>query len=162
MAYCVFIRKADSIYDDIPAERYQFPAQYLGRAEPCIGEWRLRAFLAGIAIAAMLTACSNQPSREDLEGQVEELQSRVEELEGENANLRMQLDEAHGKASESVAAATMAKNAAEEAQSEARRFSFEDWQYVVPNIQAATDDAVDAAGSAANAAEEVEAAASVD
>jgi putative restriction endonuclease len=33
------MHKADSIYDDIPAERYQFPAMYLGRAEPCIGDW---------------------------------------------------------------------------------------------------------------------------
>ena len=39
MAHCVFMHKADSIYDDIPAERYQFPAQYLSRAEPCIGDW---------------------------------------------------------------------------------------------------------------------------
>jgi putative restriction endonuclease len=39
MAHCVFMHKADSIYDDIPAERYQFPAQYLGRAEPSIGDW---------------------------------------------------------------------------------------------------------------------------
>jgi putative restriction endonuclease len=39
MAHCVFMHKADSIYDDIPAERSQFPAQYLGRAEPCIGDW---------------------------------------------------------------------------------------------------------------------------
>ena len=31
MAHCVFMHKADSIYDDIPAERYQFPAQYLAR-----------------------------------------------------------------------------------------------------------------------------------
>lgn len=39
MAHCVFMHKADSIYDDIPAERYQFPAQYLSRAEPCVGDW---------------------------------------------------------------------------------------------------------------------------
>jgi putative restriction endonuclease len=39
MAHCVFMHKADSIYDDIPAERYQFPAQYLGRAEPSISDW---------------------------------------------------------------------------------------------------------------------------
>jgi putative restriction endonuclease len=39
MGHCVFIHRADSIYDDSPAERYQFPAQYLGRAEPCIGDW---------------------------------------------------------------------------------------------------------------------------
>ncbi|USA40189.1 hypothetical protein [Pelagerythrobacter marinus] len=39
MPHCVFMHKADSIYDDIPAERYQFPAMYLSRAEPCIGDW---------------------------------------------------------------------------------------------------------------------------
>ncbi|WP_243445177.1 HNH endonuclease [Sphingosinicella ginsenosidimutans] len=33
------MHKAGSIYDDIPAERYQFPAQYLGRAEPCVADW---------------------------------------------------------------------------------------------------------------------------
>ena len=39
MPHCIFMHKADSIYDDIPAERYQFPAMYLTRAEPCIGDW---------------------------------------------------------------------------------------------------------------------------
>ena len=35
----IFIHRADSIYDDSPAERYQFPSQYLGRAEACVGDW---------------------------------------------------------------------------------------------------------------------------
>lgn len=39
MGFGVFIHRADSIYDDSPAERYQFPAQYLGRAETCLGDW---------------------------------------------------------------------------------------------------------------------------
>jgi len=39
MGFGVFIHRADSIYDDSPAERYQFPSQYLGRAEACIGNW---------------------------------------------------------------------------------------------------------------------------
>lgn len=39
MSFGVFMHRVDSIYDDIPAERYQFPAQYLGRAEPCVGDW---------------------------------------------------------------------------------------------------------------------------
>lgn len=39
MVHCVFMHRADSIYDDSPAERYQFPPQYLARAEPCIGDW---------------------------------------------------------------------------------------------------------------------------
>ncbi len=39
MAFGVFIHRADSIYDDSPAERYQFPRQYLGRVQACVGDW---------------------------------------------------------------------------------------------------------------------------
>lgn len=39
MAFGVFIHRADSIYDDSPAERYQFPKPYLERASACIGDW---------------------------------------------------------------------------------------------------------------------------
>jgi putative restriction endonuclease len=39
MAFGVFIHRFDSIYDDTPAERYQFPLQYLSRAQACIGDW---------------------------------------------------------------------------------------------------------------------------
>lgn len=39
MAFGVFIHRSDSIYDDSPAERYQFPSQYLRRGESCIGDW---------------------------------------------------------------------------------------------------------------------------
>jgi putative restriction endonuclease len=39
MSFCVFMHRADSIYDDSPAERYQFPSQYLGRAEGSVGDW---------------------------------------------------------------------------------------------------------------------------
>jgi len=41
MAFGVFIHRHDSIYDDSPAERYQFPRQYLGRVHACIGDWIL-------------------------------------------------------------------------------------------------------------------------
>lgn len=33
------MHRADSIYDDSPAERYQFPKQYLGRAAGSLGDW---------------------------------------------------------------------------------------------------------------------------
>jgi putative restriction endonuclease len=39
MAFGVFIHRSDSIYDDSPAERYQFPPQYLGRVRACVGDW---------------------------------------------------------------------------------------------------------------------------
>lgn len=41
MALGVLVHRTDSIYDDSPAERYQFPAQYLGRASACVGDWVL-------------------------------------------------------------------------------------------------------------------------
>lgn len=34
-----FVHRSDSIYDDSPAERYQFPRQYLSRVSSCIGDW---------------------------------------------------------------------------------------------------------------------------
>jgi putative restriction endonuclease len=39
MGFGVFIHRTDSIYDDSPAERYQFPSQYLARAQACVGDW---------------------------------------------------------------------------------------------------------------------------
>lgn len=39
MFFGVFIHRSDSIYDDSPSERYQFPPMYLGRVEACIGGW---------------------------------------------------------------------------------------------------------------------------
>jgi putative restriction endonuclease len=41
MAHCIFMHRSDSIYDDSPAVQYQFPKQYLGRAEPSVGDWIL-------------------------------------------------------------------------------------------------------------------------
>jgi len=39
MAKGIFVHRTDSIYDDSPAEKYQFPRQYLGRVSACIGDW---------------------------------------------------------------------------------------------------------------------------
>lgn len=39
MGFDIFIHRSDSIYADIPAERYQFPRQYLSRVTACIGDW---------------------------------------------------------------------------------------------------------------------------
>ena len=39
MAFAVFIHRADSIYDDSPSERYQFPRPYLARASATVGDW---------------------------------------------------------------------------------------------------------------------------
>lgn len=39
MGFGIFIHRSDSIYDDSPAEQYQFPSQYLGRVQACLGDW---------------------------------------------------------------------------------------------------------------------------
>jgi putative restriction endonuclease len=39
MTFGVFIHRADSVYDDSPAIRYQFPKPYLARASACVGDW---------------------------------------------------------------------------------------------------------------------------
>lgn len=39
MAFGVFIHRTDSIYDDVPSERYQFPKQYLTRVQQFEGDW---------------------------------------------------------------------------------------------------------------------------
>ncbi|MGI2036222.1 HNH endonuclease [Rhizobium panacihumi] len=39
MGFGVFIHRSDSIYDDSPAEQYQFPSQYLDRVRACVGDW---------------------------------------------------------------------------------------------------------------------------
>ncbi|AZO57201.1 MULTISPECIES: HNH endonuclease [unclassified Mesorhizobium] len=39
MGFGVFIHRFDSIYEDSPAEQYQFPSQYLRRVEACVGDW---------------------------------------------------------------------------------------------------------------------------
>ena len=39
MAFGVFIHRTDSIYDDVPSERYQFPKQYLTRVQQVEGDW---------------------------------------------------------------------------------------------------------------------------
>ena len=39
MTFGVFIHRTDSVYDDVPSERYQFPKKYLTRVEQCEGDW---------------------------------------------------------------------------------------------------------------------------
>ncbi|MES0100948.1 HNH endonuclease [Mesorhizobium sp. M0019] len=39
MGFGVFIHRSDSIYNDRPAEQYQFPGSYLRRVQECVGNW---------------------------------------------------------------------------------------------------------------------------
>ncbi|TRW17095.1 HNH endonuclease [Glacieibacterium frigidum] len=68
MAFGVFIHRFDSIYDDSPAERYQFPSQYLSRVQACIGDWiiyyepRKVAETRGYFATAKVAAVTPDPS----------------------------------------------------------------------------------------------------
>ncbi|MEM9063326.1 MAG: HNH endonuclease [Pseudomonadota bacterium] len=39
MANGIFLHRSDSLYDDVPSEKYQFPKQYKSRVDQCIGDW---------------------------------------------------------------------------------------------------------------------------
>jgi len=39
VTFGVFIHRTDSVYDDVPSERYQFPKKYLTRVQQCEGDW---------------------------------------------------------------------------------------------------------------------------
>ena len=39
MTFGVFIHRTDSVYDDVPSERYQFPKKYVTRVQQCEGDW---------------------------------------------------------------------------------------------------------------------------
>ncbi len=39
MTKAVLVHRPDSIYDDFPEERYQFPKMYLSRVKACEGDW---------------------------------------------------------------------------------------------------------------------------
>lgn len=68
MGFGVFIHRSDSIYDDSPAERYQFPSQYLSRVQTCIDDWivyyepRKVAFTKGYFAVAKVERVIADPS----------------------------------------------------------------------------------------------------
>jgi putative restriction endonuclease len=72
MGHGVFIHRSDSIYDDSPAERYQFPSQYLGRVQSCIGDWiiyyepRRVADTRGYFAVAKVERVVADPSKSDM------------------------------------------------------------------------------------------------
>jgi putative restriction endonuclease len=48
MGFAIFMHRSDSIYEDSPAEQYQFPKIYLSRAQSCIGDWIVYLEPAGV------------------------------------------------------------------------------------------------------------------
>lgn len=68
MARDVFVIRSDSPYEDEPAERYQFPSQYLSRASQFVGDWIIyyepvKAGARGYHAAARVSQIVPDPSR---------------------------------------------------------------------------------------------------
>jgi chromosome segregation ATPase len=89
-----------------------------------------------VVLSLFLAACSDRPSREDLE-------ARIEELEGQNAALQKRLESAEASAQQAAAAVQNVKN-------EAERFGSEDWSDVVGDVQDAANEAEYQADEAVN------------
>ncbi len=67
----LFLHRADSIYDDLPEERYQFPKSYLSRAVQFIGDWivyyePVKAGKQGYYAVAKVEEIVPDPSRPDM------------------------------------------------------------------------------------------------
>ena len=68
----VFLHRPDLIYDDEPAERYQFPKQYLTRASQFVGDWvvyyepRRGGFRQGYFAIARVQRIVPDPSQTDM------------------------------------------------------------------------------------------------
>lgn len=67
----IFLHRADSIYDDFPEERYQFPKSYHSRAIQFIGDWvvyyePLKAGRQGYFAVAKVEAIVPDPAKADM------------------------------------------------------------------------------------------------
>ena len=67
----VFLHRADSIYDDFPEERYQFPKSYYSRAVQFIGDWIIykepeKAGRQGYFAMAKVEQIIPDPSKNDM------------------------------------------------------------------------------------------------
>lgn len=70
MVNAVFIHRDDSVYDDVPAERYHFPAIYRSRVDQTIGDWIIylepskvpnsRGYFAAARVAEVISDPQNQ------------------------------------------------------------------------------------------------------
>jgi len=71
MAKGVFLHRPDSIYDDVPEERYQFPAQYYARASKFVGDWivyyePVKSRNPGYFAIARVAAISRDPTASEM------------------------------------------------------------------------------------------------
>jgi chromosome segregation ATPase len=90
-----------------------------------------------------------------------ELEDRVSELEAENADLQYALQNARNALSDTRDAIDAASEQASETQSEAERFSYEDWSDVVSDVQSDANETVVLVENASSSLEEAESATEV-
>lgn len=95
-------------------------------------------------MALLLASCAN------------ELEDRLDELEAENADLRYALEATQSAVEVTRYAIDAARDQASEAQSESERFGYEDWSYVVSDMQSETEATVSLIEDASASLEEAE------
>lgn len=95
----------------------------------------------------LLAACDHGPTRA-------ELTERVDQLDAENQELRSKVDALTTQLEEARDAVARVSRAADEVQSNAERFSSENWRSVVPDVEDASDELDQARREASDAVEE--------
>lgn len=102
-----------------------------------------------LALSALLLlgACERGPTRE-------ELTERVDQLDAENQELRSKVDDLTTQLEEAREAVGRVSRAADEVQSNAERFSSENWRSVVPDVEDASGELDQAQADASEAVEE--------
>lgn len=100
-----------------------------------------------IAVLLLLGACDRGPTRE-------ELTERVDQLDAENQELRSKVEALTTQLEEARDAFAKVSRAADEVQSNAERFSNENWRSVVPDVEEASEELDQARRDATEAVEE--------
>ena len=112
--------------------------------------------IIGIAAAIALAGCG--PSKEDLQEQIDEAESQNSSLADDAEAATAKLEEAQSSLADAKSQLEAVQSAISDLESEHRRFSYENWQDVVPDIRDGIDTASASASELQSKLDEVEAA----
>lgn len=87
----------------------------------------------GLIAAIALAGCG--PSKEDLQGQVDDAESRAGDLSDELDAATAKLEEANERLDDAQQQLSNLQSAISDLEGEQRRFAYEDWQYVLPRVR---------------------------
>lgn len=111
-----------------------------------------------IVIVAAMALASCGPSKEDLQDQIDEAESQNSSLSDDADAATAKLEEARSSLADAKSQLGAVQSAISELESEHRRFSYENWQDVVPDIRDEIDTASASVSELESKLDEVEAA----